>query len=192
VLVLASASRYRRELLERLRLEFMVDVPDLDESALPGEQPAGTARRLARQKAQVVAQRHPGAIVIGSDQVAELDGIPIGKPRDHDDARAQLRRQSGRLVSFHTALCVVGARAGALREALETVQVQFRVLGEATIEAYLRAEEPYDCAGSAKCEGLGIALLDSISSTDPTALIGLPLIRLSALLAEAGLAVLPS
>jgi septum formation protein len=186
-LVLASTSRYRRELLERLRLPFEVVTPDVDETPLAGEAPAALAERLALAKAQAVARQRPGAVVIGSDQVADLDGLPIGKPHTHERALAQLRAMSGREVQFHTAVAVVRRGTGFERTLLASVRVHFRVLADAEIEAYLRAEQPYDCAGSAKAEALGIALLAAIDSDDPTALIGLPLIRTCALLREAGL-----
>jgi septum formation protein len=187
-LILASTSRYRRELLVRLGLPFEAVPPGVDESPLPGEAPRALAQRLARAKAEVVARLHPAALVIGSDQVAELDGHAIGKPGHHEAARSQLRRMSGRVVLFHTALAV--QRAGPPTFAGEdicTVEVSFRHLADDEIETYLRAEQPYDCAGSAKSEGLGIVLLDGIANDDPTALIGLPLIRLARLLRAAGL-----
>ncbi len=186
-LILGSSSRYRRELLQRLRLPFSVEAPDLDESALPAEAPAALAQRLALAKAHAVAARHPGAVVIGSDQVADLDGEPIGKPGTHERAVAQLRRLRGRTVVFQTAVAVVCHATGYVGTALAPVTVRFRALTDAEIEHYLRTEEPYDCAGSAKCETLGIALLDAIDSDDPTALIGLPLIRTCALLRAAGI-----
>jgi septum formation protein len=186
-LVLGSTSRYRRELLERLRLPFTVERPEVDETPRPGEAPAALALRLALEKARAVAARHPTAVVIGADQVADLDGEAIGKPGDHARAVAQLRRMSGRRVVFQTALAVVHAARGHERALLAPVQVTFRTLGDAEIERYLRLEQPYDCAGSAKCETLGIALLASIESDDPTALVGLPLIRTTMLLREAGI-----
>lgn len=185
-LILASTSRYRRELLERLRLPFDVVSPEVDETALPDELPSALALRLARAKADAVAARHPGAIVIGSDQVADLDGQAIGKPLTHERAQQQLRRMSGRAVTFQTAVAVVRRDAGYARALLAAVQVQFRELDDAQIEHYLRTEQPYDCAGSARSEALGIALLSSIDSDDPTALVGLPLIRTCTLLREAG------
>jgi septum formation protein len=191
-LILASSSAYRHELLGRLRLPFEVMAPDVDESPLPGEAPETTALRLARAKAAAVAVRAPGSIVIGSDQVATLDGDQIGKPGDHARALAQLRKMRGRRVVFHTALCVWDGRAPVLTGAaqLENVQtfVTFRDLPDAELDAYLRIEQPYDCAGSAKNEGLGIALLDTIESSDPTALTGLPLIALCGMLRKAGVA----
>jgi len=186
-LVLGSTSRYRRELLERLRLPFTVERPDVDESPLPGETPRNLALRLALNKARAVAAQHRDAVVIGADQVAELDGEAIGKPGTHERAVEQLRRMSGRRVVFQTALAVVRAATGFERALLAPVRVQFRTLADAEIERYLRLEEPYDCAGSAKCETLGIALLAAIDSDDPTALVGLPLIRTCELLREAGL-----
>ena len=187
LLVLASTSRYRRELLERLRLPFRVLSPDVDETPLPGEAPAALAERLALVKARAVARRFPDAVVIGADQVADVDGQSIGKPGDHERAVAQLRAMSGRRIVFQTALAVVRASAGFAEVRRVPVPVRFRTLDDAEIEFYLRAEQPYDCAGSAKCETLGIALLDAIESDDPTALIGLPLIRTCALLRAAGL-----
>ena len=186
-LILASTSTYRRELLERLRLPFDVVAPEVDETPRAGEAPAALAERLALAKAQAVASRHADSVVIGSDQVAELDGNAIGKPHTHERAVAQLRAMSGRRVSFHTAVAVVRAERGFARVAVARVEVDFRTLDDGEIERYLRAEQPYDCAGSAKSEALGIALLSAIESDDPTALIGLPLIRTCALLREAGL-----
>jgi septum formation protein len=186
-LILASTSRYRRELLQRLRLPFEVVSPDVDESPQPGEAPGAMAARLALAKAEAVAAQQSDAVVIGSDQVAELDGAAIGKPHTHDRAVAQLRAMSGRRVVFHTAVAVVRRERGFARGLLAPVVVTFRVLTDAEIDHYLRAEQPYDCAGSAKCETLGIALLAAIDSDDPTALVGLPLIRTCALLREAGL-----
>jgi len=186
-LILASTSRYRRELLARLRLPFDVLSPEVDETVLPGELPAELAQRLALAKAHAVAQRHPDAVVIGSDQVADLVGEAIGKPGTHERAVAQLRRMRGHSVVFQTAVAVVCAATGYASAALVPVTVRFRRLDDAEIERYLRAEQPYDCAGSAKAETLGIALLDAIESNDPTALIGLPLIKTCALLREAGI-----
>lgn len=185
-LILGSTSRYRRELLSRLGLPFEVRAPDVDETPRSGEAPAALARRLAMAKARAVAAACPEAVVIGSDQVADLDGRPIGKPGTHARAVDQLRAMSGREVVFHTAVAVVGP-AGFAAEALAPVTVRFRTLDDAAIEHYLRREEPYDCAGSAKCEGLGVALLEAIDSDDPTALVGLPLIRTCALLRAAGI-----
>src|SRR3954465_9529260 len=189
-LVLGSTSIYRRELLSRLHLPFTVEPPGADEPPLPGEAPAELARRLAAAKAAAVARKHPAAVVIGSDQVADLDGEALGKPGDHANAQAQLRRMSGRTVVFHTALTVTCQASGFVAHDLAPVRVRFRALQDAEIEAYLRAEQPYDCAGSAKSEGLGIALLDAIDSDDPTALVGLPLIRTCRLLRAAGVHVI--
>ena len=186
-LILASTSRYRRELLERLRLAFDVMSPQVDESPRTGESPAALAERLALAKAQAIAQQRPDAVVIGSDQVADLAGQPIGKPGNHERAVAQLRAMRGRTVVFQTAVAVVRADTLYERVLLAPVTVRFRDLHDDEIEHYLRTEAPYDCAGSAKCETLGIALLDAIESDDPTALIGLPLIRTTRLLREAGL-----
>jgi septum formation protein len=186
-LVLASTSRYRRELLARLRVPFDVVAPEVDETPMAGEAPAALARRLALAKAQAVAAARPEAVVIGSDQVCELDGQALGKPVTHERAVQQLTRLSGRSAVFHTALAVVRAASGFVREAAAPVRVRFRVLDATEIEHYLRIEQPYDCAGAAKCETLGIALLESIDSDDPTALVGLPLIRTARMLREAGI-----
>ncbi|MDT7519928.1 Maf family nucleotide pyrophosphatase [Rhodoferax sp. TBRC 17660] len=186
-LVLGSTSVYRRELLARLRLPFIVAAPDVDETPLPGEAPAALARRLALAKARAVADIHPDCIVIGSDQVADLHGQPLGKPRTHDRAVAQLQAMRGQTVIFQTAVAVVCKASSFMQEDLAPVRVQFRDLGDAEIEQYLRAETPYDCAGSAKSEGLGISLLEAIDNDDPTALVGLPLIRTCRMLRAAGL-----
>jgi septum formation protein len=186
LLILASTSPYRRELLQRLRLPFEVCAPGVDEDARAGEAPRDLAQRLALAKAHAVAARRPDAVVIGSDQVAELDGQALGKPGSHERAVAQLQRMRGRRVAFHTAVAVVRPAAGFEAARLVSVQVAFRRLDDGEIEHYLRAEQPYDCAGSAKCETLGIALLESIESDDPTALVGLPLIRTCELLRLAG------
>lgn len=184
-LVLASTSRYRRELLARLGLPFEVDRPDVDETPQAGERPADTAVRLAEAKARVVAARHPGAWVIGSDQVADLAGQPLGKAGGRDPALAQLEACSGQRVVFRTAVCLLRHGEPA-RPAMDSTEVVFRTLARDEILRYLDAEQPYDCAGSFKCEGLGIALFDAIHSQDPTALVGLPLIALSRALREAG------
>ncbi len=187
-LILASTSRYRRDLLSRLTLDFALEAPGVDESPHPGEMPAALTGRLALEKAMSVAQRHPHALVIGSDQTATIDGIAaIGKPGDHDGARAQLLAASGRTMHFHTALATVRIADGFRRQATVETRVRFRTLDEQEIERYLRIEQPYDCAGSAKAEGLGIALLEAIEGDDPTALIGLPLIALARMLRDAGL-----
>jgi septum formation protein len=188
-IVLGSTSVYRRELLSRLRLDFAVEPPHVDETARAGESPEALARRLAAAKAAAVAQKHPSAVVIGSDQVADLEGEPLGKPGNHANAVAQLLKMSGRTVVFQTAVTVMCQETGFAQHELAPVRVRFRALARDEIEAYLRAEQPYDCAGSAKSEGLGIALLDSIDSDDPTALVGLPLIRTCRMLRAAGLRV---
>nr|WP_319563958.1 Maf family nucleotide pyrophosphatase [uncultured Rhodoferax sp.] len=189
-LILASTSPYRRQLLERLRVPFTVIPSDVDESAWPTETPAQLACRLALTKAQAVAKLHPDSIVIGSDQVADLHGDALGKPHTHARAVAQLQRMRGQTVIFQTAVAVVcQARCFAQTE-LAQVKVQFNQLTDKEIEAYLLAEQPYDCAGSAKSEGLGIALLARIDNDDPTALVGLPLIRTCQLLRAAGFEVL--
>ena len=188
--VLGSTSRYRRELLERLRLPFEVAAPEVDETPLPGEAPAALATRLALAKAHAVAARFPEAVVIGSDQVADLHGQPLGKPGTHERATEQLRQMRGQTVVFQTALAVVCHASGFEQADLAPVRVRFRALYDAEIEHYLRAEQPYDCAGSAKSEGLGIALLEAIDSDDPTALVGLPLIRTARMLRAAGVRLL--
>jgi septum formation protein len=191
-LILGSTSVYRRELLARLRIPFDVQSPHVDETPLAGELPADLARRLALAKARAVAQRFPHSVVIGSDQVADLDGEPLGKPGTHERAVDQLQRMRGKTVIFQTAVAVVCAQSGFEQHDLAAVKVTFRALTDAEIEHYLRAEQPYDCAGSAKSEGLGIALLERIDNDDPTALVGLPLIRTSAMLRAAGIDVLGS
>jgi len=188
--VLGSTSTYRRELLERLRIPFVVSAPGVDETPHPGEAPQALARRLALAKARAVAALHPEAVVIGSDQVADLAGQPLGKPGEHARAVAQLRQMRGQTVIFQTALAVVCLASGFEEVDLAEVRVVFRDLSDEDIEAYLQAEKPYDCAGSAKSEGLGIALLESIDNDDPTALIGLPLIRTARLLRKAGVKLL--
>ena len=188
--VLGSTSPYRRELLSRLRLTFDVAAPDVDESSLPGEAPAAMARRLAIAKAHAVAARFPQAVVIGSDQVADLDGQPLGKPVTHERAISQLRLMRGKTVVFHTAVAVVCRASRFEQVELAPVRVIFRDYAEHEIEAYLRAEQPYDCAGSARSEGLGIAMLEAIESDDPSALVGLPLIRTCRMLRAAGVKIL--
>jgi septum formation protein len=188
--VLGSTSVYRRELMSRLRIPFDVAAPDVDETPQAGETPQALARRLALAKARAVAARYPQAAVIGSDQVADLEGEPLGKPGTHERAVQQLRRMRGHTVIFQTAVAVVCADSGFEQLDLAPVRVRFRDLSDAEIEAYLIAERPYDCAGSAKSEGLGIALLDAIESDDPTALVGLPLIRTCRMLRAAGVRLL--
>ncbi len=186
-LILGSTSVYRRELLARLRLPFEVVGPQVDETPGTGEAPQALAERLAMAKAQAVALLHPQAVVIGSDQVADLDGEPLGKPGNHENAVLQLQRMRGRTVVFQTAVAVVCRDTGFAGQALAQIRVRFRDLSDKAIEEYLLAETPYDCAGSAKSEGLGIALLDSIDNQDPTALVGLPLIHTCRLLRAAGM-----
>jgi septum formation protein len=190
-LILASTSAYRRALLERLRLPFEVVAPDVDETPLPGEPPMQTALRLAAGKAAAAMPVSSRALVIGSDQVAVLNEQRIGKPGDHAAALKQLQAMRGRLVVFHTALCLLNTVSG--RKQVENVptRVFFRNFSDTQIEHYLRAEQPYDCAGSAKIEGLGIALVERIESDDPTALIGLPLMKLATMLQNEGLEVIP-
>lgn len=190
LLILGSTSVYRRELLQRLRLPFEVVSPQVDETPLDGEAPQALAERLALAKANAVALLHPRAIVIGSDQVADLDGEPLGKPVNHANAVRQLQRMRGRTVVFQTAVAVVCHESGFAGQALAQVKVGFRQLSDRAIEDYLQAEKPYDCAGSAKSEGLGIALLEVIDNQDPTALVGLPLIHTCRLLRAAGMALL--
>ena len=186
-LILGSTSRYRRELLERLRIPFQVASPDVDETTLPQEAPIALAVRLALAKAKAVAAQFPQAVVIGSDQVADLNGLSLGKPGTHDKATSQLRLMRGQTVIFQTAVAVVCLENGFEQCSLAAVRVKFRDLTDVEIENYLQLEKPYDCAGSAKSEGLGIALLDSIDSDDPTALIGLPLIRTCQMIRAAGI-----
>ena len=185
-IVLASSSRYRRELLQRLGLPFETWAPEVDETPLPSEPPRSTAVRLARLKAEAGARKFPKAWVIGSDQVADLDGRAIGKPGTFENARRQLRDVSGHAVFFHTALCVWNARMERKHERLVTTEVAFRRLSDTEIERYLEREHALDCAGSAKSEGLGVSLLTRMHGDDPTALVGLPLIALSAILRAEG------
>lgn len=189
-LVLASTSPYRRELLARLRMPFEVRAPNVDESALPGEVPRDTALRLAELKARAIAPSCAGALVIASDQVAALDGKCLGKPGSHEKAVAQLEAMSGKCVTFHTALALLNAASGVLQLAEVSTAVYFRRCGRGEIERYLLAERPYDCTGSAKIEGLGIALVERISSDDPSALVGLPLMQLVTMLKNEGVQVL--
>ncbi len=185
-LLLASTSRYRRELLERLHLPFRIARPEVEETPLDGEPVPALATRLARAKAEAIARQQPGIWVIGSDQAAELDGLPLGKPGHREAAVAQLAAMSGRSVRFHTAVSLVGD--GEAFDALDTTTVRFRPLDAEEIERYVDIEQPFDCAGSFKCEGLGIALFEAIESSDPTALVGLPLIAVARLLRQAGFA----
>ncbi len=188
--ILGSTSPYRRELLSRLRIPFETARPEVDESPFPGEAPDALARRLALAKAREVSRRFPDAVIIGSDQVADLAGEPLGKPGTHARAVAQLRRMRGQTVVFQTAVAVVCAATGFEQLDLAAVRVVFRELDNGEIERYLQAEQPYDCAGSAKSEGLGIALLNRIDNDDPSALVGLPLIRTCHMLRAAGVPVL--
>ena len=189
-LILGSSSQYRKELLSRLRIPFEVISPDIDETPLQGEKPEETAMRLAREKALAVALLAPGALVIASDQIATLDGEQIGKPGSHANALVQLQKMRGERVVFHTALCLWDGRSINPEKIVQTENIQtfvtFRDLPDAELDAYLRIEQPYDCAGSAKNEGLGIAILEKIESSDPTALTGLPLIALTGMLRRAG------
>jgi septum formation protein len=189
-LILGSTSAYRRELLSRLRIPFSVEAPEVDETPLAGELPLVLATRLALAKARAVAHKHPDSVVIGSDQVADLAGLSLGKPGNFERAVLQLRQMRGKTVVFHTALAVVCLASGFEQQDVASVLVQFRDLSDAEIESYLLAETPYDCAGSAKSEGLGIALLTSINNDDPTALVGLPLIRTCHMLRAAGVKLL--
>ncbi|MDQ2961538.1 MAG: Maf family nucleotide pyrophosphatase [Pseudomonadota bacterium] len=190
-LILASSSRYRQDLLQRLGLPFRVVPPEIDETPRPGEPPAETAIRLAEAKTRAVAPKHPEALIIGSDQVAEFHGKPVGKPHDRAHALKLLQAMRGHTVIFHTAVALLNARTGVCRSALVDVVSTFRHLDAAALEAYLEREMPFDCAGSVKSEGLGIALFTRVASDDPTALIGLPLIRLIDLLAAEGVQPLP-
>lgn len=188
--ILGSTSAYRRELMNRLRIPFDVQAPNVDETANSGESPLQLAQRLALAKARAVAKKFPEAVVIGSDQVADLDGLALGKPGNFERATMQLRQMRGKTVIFHTALAVVCHDSGFVAQDCASVNVVFRDLSDVEITAYLLAETPYDCAGSAKSEGLGIALLASIDSDDPTALVGLPLIRTCNMLRDAGVKLL--
>ncbi len=189
-LVLASGSRYRRALLDQVGLEYVAIASDVDESPRAGETAVESATRLAREKALAVARAYPNAVVIGSDQVGTMDGATaFSKPIDHDDAVAQLTRMSGQIVMFHTAVCVLNAKTLLERNAVVPTEVKFRQLSRETIETYLQRDQPYDCAGSAKIERLGIALVERVTSDDPTALIGLPMISLISLLAAEGICI---
>lgn len=185
-LVLASSSRYRRALLERFGLPFECVSPEVDETPRDDEMPGALAMRLAEQKALVVAQRMGTAVVIGSDQVAHLDGVVLGKPGDASTARFQLGRASGREVEFLTALAVVDGTSGTVRRHLDRTVVRFRELAPAEIATYVERDRPFDCAGSFRSEGLGIALFEQVSSEDPTALVGLPMIAVARLLRQSG------
>jgi MAF protein len=186
-LVLASSSPYRRELLSRLGLAFSYASPDIDESPLPGETVSQLVQRLSRSKAEALAAQNPAALIIGSDQAALLDSTILGKPGNHEAALAQLRAASGRTIEFHTGLCLLNTGSGHCQLTEEVFSVQFRQLDEDEIERYLRAEQPYDCAGSFKAEGLGISLFEGFAGRDPNSLIGLPLIALCGFLRVEGL-----
>lgn len=186
-LILASTSRYRRELLQRLGLAFEAQAPHCDETPLAGEAPSATALRLSVMKARSLEQKFSEALIIGSDQVASSGRLRLGKPGNHENAVRQLRSLSGKAAQFHTAVTLLDARDGRLESRVVACSVRFRTLDDARIEAYLRREQPYDCAASAKAEGLGIALIDAIETEDPTSLVGLPLIALTAMLERAGL-----
>jgi septum formation protein len=188
-LILGSTSVYRAELLRRLQLPFTTVQPNVDETPLSGETPLLLAKRLALAKANAVADRHPYAVVIGSDQVADLHGEALGKPGNHARATQQLKAMSGQIVIFHTAVAVVYKEQACTLDAVSQIRVQFRTLTDDEIDRYLRIEQPYDCAGSAKSEGLGISLLSQIDNDDPTALIGLPLIKTCEMLRTAGIQV---
>lgn len=186
-LILGSSSRYRRELLERLCIPFTIDSPDIDEAALPDEAPIALCQRLSLAKAQAVAARHPSGWVIGSDQVAVLGQTIYGKPGTHAKAKRMLKELSGNTLQFHTALCLLNAQTDDVQMDVVTIEAQFRHLNNAEIEHYLEVEQPYDCAGSAKSEGLGITLLERMTGNDPSALVGLPLISLTRMLRNWGL-----
>lgn len=188
-LILGSSSRYRRELLSRLGVPFDCDSPSIDETPHPGETPADLSRRLARTKARAIAVKHPGCVVIGSDQVCDLEGKCLGKPHTRERAIAQLSAMAGKKLVFHTAVCVIDA-AGREEKVLSDTVLTMRPLSLETITDYVDREQPFDCAGSAKIEKLGIALMQSVSSDDPTSLIGLPLMVLTSMLARAGIPVL--
>lgn len=187
-LVLASTSRHRRALLMRLGLPFDAVAPGVDETKSYREPVTELVRRLSRAKAEAVAARHPGALIIGSDQAAERDGEILGKPGDHATAVAQLSASAGKYLKFHTGLCLLDTRDGRRHEHVDVTRVLFRSLTAAEIERYLQVEKPYDCAGSFKSEGLGISLFEGIESDDPSALVGLPLIMLCRFLRECGIA----
>ncbi|MDX9950501.1 MAG: Maf family nucleotide pyrophosphatase [Methylophilaceae bacterium] len=189
-LILASSSIYRRELLERLQIPFTCHAPEVDETPLNGELPQQTALRLAQQKARKIAESQPTALIIGCDQVATLDDLQLGKPLTHDNAVRQLRLMRGREVTFHSALCLYNAATGSMQAEAVPYIVRFRNLDDQQIERYLLKEQPYHCAGSAKSEGLGIALIESMHGDDPNALIGLPLIRLVGMLHNEGVDVI--
>ena len=190
ILILASSSEYRRQLLQKLLIPFNSISPNIDESALAGEKPKDTASRLAQEKAKKIGNEYPHALVIGCDQVAKLDGEQLGKPINHDNAMAQLKKMRGREVVFHSALCLYNAATGNMQAEVVPYLVKFRQLSDDQIESYLTKEQPYHCAGSAKSEGLGIALIERMLGEDPNALIGLPLIKLITMLHNEGISVI--
>jgi septum formation protein len=189
-LILASSSEYRRQLLVKLQIPFNSVSPKVDESALDGEAPHQTALRLAQVKAKIVAEKYPNSLIIGCDQVATLDGEQLGKPGNHQNATKQLQKMSGREVTFHSAICLYNAATGNMQAQVVPYLVRFRTLSDAQIEHYLNKDQPYQCAGSAKSEGLGITLIDRMIGEDPNALVGLPLIKLVTMLANEGLDVI--
>ena len=189
-LILASSSKFRRELLHKLQLPFSGISPKVDETALPNEKPHETALRLAQVKARKIAKKHPHALVIGCDQVATLDGEQLGKPGNHHNATAQLQKMRGREVTFHSALCLYNAETNHMQAEVVPYLVRFRQLTDAQIENYLNKEQPYQCAGSAQSEGLGIALIERMIGEDPNALIGLPLIKLVSMLQNEGISII--
>ena len=190
ILILASSSEYRRQLLQKLLIPFNSISPNIDESALAGEKPQETALRLAQEKAKKIGNEYPHALVIGCDQVATLDGEQLGKPLNHNNATAQLQKMRGREVVFHSALCVYNAATGNMQAVVVPYLVKFRQLSDEQIESYLTKEQPYHCAGSAKSEGLGIALIERMLGEDPNALIGLPLIKLVTMLKNEGIEII--
>lgn len=191
-IILASTSLYRQQLLQRLQIPFSCEPPKTDESPQPGEPPEAMSERLALAKAQAVAGKHPNSLVIGSDQVASINGNTMGKPKNHETARDQLRASSGNTVVFWTSVALICKSSGLCRTVVEHYSVSFRVLSDTEIEGYLQREQPYDCAGSFKCEGLGVALFETMAGDDPTGLEGLPLIATSKLLREAGVNFFPA
>ena len=190
ILILASSSEYRRQLLQKLQIPFNSISPNVDESVLTGEKPQETALRLAQEKAKKIGNEYPHALVIGCDQVATLDGEQLGKPLNHNNATAQLQKMRGREVVFHSALCVYNAATGNMQAVVVPYLVKFRQLSDEQIESYLTKEQPYHCAGSAKSEGLGIALIERMLGEDPNALIGLPLIKLVTMLKNEGIEII--
>ena len=189
-LILASSSKYRRELLHKLQIPFNSVSPKVDETAQINEKPHETALRLAQDKAKKIGKKHPHALVIGCDQVATLDGVELGKPGNHQNATKQLQMMRGREVTFHSALCLYNTATGNMQAEVVPYLVRFRQLSDAQIDSYLTKEQPYHCAGSAKSEGLGITLIERMIGEDPNALIGLPLIKLITMLQNEGVHIL--